>query len=680
MSHCCHEPVDHHAAGESEQKQYRQLLAKSIVAIVVGAIFFIGPYTGWFPVLDGSTDASRWFWVISLIVVAAVIVYSGRHFYIGAWSSFINHTANMDTLVASGTFAAWVYSAIVIVFGSHLPQSAHGVYFDTAALVIGFVNLGAAMEMKARGQTNAAIASLMALAPKTAIVVREGADQEIAIEAIVVGDTIRLRPGDSVPVDGKVINGETTVDESMLTGEPMPVKKSAGDDVFTGTSNQKGSILYHATRVGKDTALSNIIETVQKAQRSKPAIGKLTDKIASIFAPLVLILALVTALIWLNVGPPPIAAHVLVTSIAVLLIACPCALGLATPISIMLAVGKAAQHGIIVRNGDALQKAKQLTTVVLDKTGTITQGKPSVTDVLAVEGQDEKLVLQIAASLETSSEHPLAQAIIDRAKSLDLQTLPVEQFESMSGLGVKALVDGHQVLLGNRRLMDYNKLDCGAVESSANEWMQAAKTPVYIAIDGNVAGLLAIADAIKLDSKQAIAELTKMGLRVVMLTGDSRATATAVALQVGISEKNVIAEVMPADKDQAIAHLIEQGDIVAMCGDGINDAAALARAHVGFAIGSGTDIAIDSADMVLMNDSLAAVTTAIRLSRATMRNIKQNLFGAFVYNVCGIPIAAGIFFPLFGVLLSPIISGIAMAASSLTVVINANRLRWVKLK
>ncbi len=677
MSSCC-EINNHPSDGEAEKKQYRQLIYKSIVAIVVGAIFFIGPYLNIFPPIDST--AGRWFWLISLVIVAAVIFYSGRHFYLGAYQSFLHHNANMDTLVASGTFAAWLYSAISIVFSDYLPVVAQAVYFDTACLVIGFVVLGTSMEMKARGQTNAAISRLMKLAPDTATVVRHGEDVVVPIEEIKVGDTVRLKPGDRVPVDGKVIEGETLIDESMLTGEPLPVKKTNGDDVVTGTVNQKGSVLFHATRVGADTALANIIETVQKAQRSKPAIGKLTDRIASVFAPLVIILALITAVFWLTFGPAPVIAHTLMTGIAVLLIACPCALGLATPISIMIAVGKAAEHGIIVRNGDALQKAKSLTAVVLDKTGTITEGKPSVTDVVAVSGFEGNQVLRYAASIEGSSEHPLGEAVVARAKELELKLLGVDQFESLSGLGVKAMVEDRQVLLGNFRFMQHSKVDCKAVESDVNDLMRAAKTPVYVAVDGQLAGLLAIADAVKEDSKQAIAELKNMGLRVVMLTGDSRITAAAVANQVGIDDKDIFAEVMPVDKDQAIEQLSEQGEIVAMCGDGINDAAALARADVGFAIGSGTDIAIESADMVLMSDSLSCVATAIKLSRATMRNIKQNLLGAFIYNTCGIPIAAGVFFPVFGILLSPIIAGIAMAASSLTVVINANRLRLVRLK
>jgi Cu+-exporting ATPase len=680
MSQCCHVNVEvSESSAQEEQAQYRSLLLKSVVSIVVGSFFFLGPFTGLFPVLDGESVASHVFWPLSILIVASVIFYSGRHFYVGAYQSLKLHQANMDTLVTSGTFAAWFYSALVVTFGHFIPVSAHAVYLDTATLVIGFVLLGSALEMKARGQTNAAIEGLMALAPKTAVVVRAGEELSIAIDKIKVGDTIRLHPGDKVPVDGEVVEGDTAIDESMLTGEPLAVKKKCGDTVYTGTVNQKGSVLYRATHVGADTALSHIIETVQQAQRSKPKIGKLTDKIASIFAPIIIILALLTALVWMNFGPAPITAHVLLTSMAVLLISCPCALGLATPISIMLSVGRAAQHGIIVRNGDALQKARQLTTIVLDKTGTITEGKPSVTDMKALGGISDKQLMAYALSIEANSEHPLADAIVEHAQSLQAESMTVSGFEALSGLGVQATIQNETVLLGNRRLMDTQNISCVDVDATISAWMQAAKTPVFIAINGQLAGVLAIADSVKSDSKELIEKLQAMKLRVIMLTGDAKATAMAVATQVGIDYKDVIAEVMPSDKDQVIASLIDEGATVAMCGDGINDAAALARAHVGFAIGSGADVAIDSADMVLMTDSLAPVLTAISLSRATMRNIKQNLFGAFIYNICGIPIAAGILFPFFGVLLSPIVAGIAMAASSLTVVINANRLRWAKL-
>jgi Cu+-exporting ATPase len=675
MSGCCHAKEGQSA--EEEKKAYHLLLMKSTVALVVGAFFFLGPFTGLFPGL--SALSGEIFWVVALLVVACTILYSGRDFYLGAYSSFKNHQANMDTLVASGTFAAWLYSGIVIIFHHHIPVIAQGIYFDTACLVIGFVVLGSAMEMKARSQTNAAISQLMALAPSQAVVIRDGKEMVVAVADIQMGDTIRLKPGDKVPVDGQVIDGETYVDESMLTGEPLAVRKNAGSEIFTGTVNQSGAVLFQATRVGADTALANIIETVKKAQRSKPAIGRLTDKIASVFAPLVLILALLTALLWLNWGPPPVMAHVLMTAMAVLLIACPCALGLATPISIMIAVGRAASMGLIVRNGDALQQAARLTTVVLDKTGTITEGRPKVTDICVVDGVDASRLLQMAASIESQSEHPLATAICQKAKEAELGALPVTEFQAVTGQGVKAMVEGVSVLLGNERLLAQAKVDIASLQARKQQLAEQAKTPVYIAVNGQLLGLIAIADPVKSDAEKAIADMQKQGLRVVMLTGDSSATALAVAQSVGIPAEDVLAEVLPETKDQTIADLIAAGDIVAMVGDGINDAAALSRAHLGFAIGSGTDIAIDSADMVLMNGSLQGVVQAMALSRLTMKNIKQNLVGAFGYNVIGIPIAAGILFPWLGILLSPIISGIAMAASSLTVVANANRLRVQRL-
>jgi P-type Cu+ transporter len=675
LSSCCDHPVDRSEA--AEKKAYKALMRKSIVAIVIGAVYFMGPYFQLFP--GFFTTDGQVFWWLSAVIVAATILYAGRQFYVGAWHAFFNHTANMDTLVTVGTFAAWVYSVIVTAFGAHLPQAARGVYFDTATLVIGFVVLGSAMEMRARSNTNAAISHLMALAPETAMVIRDGDDVWVSIEDLVVGDVVRLRPGDKVPVDGIVTEGLSTVDEAMLTGEPLAVSKSKDDELMSGTVNQKGTLLYRATHVGADTALANIISTVKKAQRSKPEIGRLTDKIASVFAPAVLIFALITAIIWMNFGPAPIAAHVLMTSIAVLLIACPCALGLATPISIMIAVGKAAQNGIIIRNGEALQTARKLTTIVLDKTGTITEGKPDLTDCFIQGEFTEADVLQCVASVEANSEHPLAMAIVTHATAKNIEKKAVINFESLSGRGACAQVDGRQVIIGNARLMEDIEVSLSSVSEALDTMVSAAKTPIFVVIDGVFAALMAVSDPIKEDSKAMILRLKKLKLRVMMLTGDNKTTALAVARAVGIDEADVVAEVLPQDKADVIEAQVYAGQTVAMVGDGINDAAALARSHVGFAIGSGTDIAIESADMVLISGSLDGVVKAIMLSRTTMRNIKQNLLGAFLYNICGIPIAAGILFPFFGVLLSPIIAGIAMAASSLTVVMNANRLRLIKM-
>lgn len=651
-------------------------MRQSLVALVIGAFYFLTPFTDLLP--GFILISGKIFWIISLVLTGGVIIYSGRDFYLGAYRAFLNHTANMDTLVAMGTGAAWIYSAAVILFHQHIPASAEGIYFDTACLVIGFVVLGAAMEMKARSQTSAAITDLLSLSPSTATVVKEGNEQEVPIAEIQVGDMLRLKPGDKVAVDGRVFSGDTYIDESMLTGEPMPVKKVGGADLYAGTVNQLGSVLFQASRVGSDTALSHIIETVKKAQHSKPSIARLVDKISSIFSPLVMIIALLTGFVWLNWGPPPVAVHVLVTMMAVLLIACPCALGLATPISIMIAVGRAARMGLIVRQGEALQQAGRLTAVVLDKTGTITVGKPTVTEVVVVEGMKEHRLLQIASAIEQSSEHPLARAICEKARSESLSFVSASDFSAIAGHGVSARVEGEIYFLGNSRLMQREHLDLSPLQEALKRCTQSAKTPIFIATETKVLGLIAVTDPIKKEAIGAIAALKAKGLRIALLTGDHAGTAQQVANQVGISPERVYSEVLPQDKDRVIAQLIEEGEVVAMVGDGINDAAALSRAHLGFAMGAGTDIAIESADMVLMNDSLWGVVRAIELSQLTMRNIKQNLVGAFIYNVLGIPIAAGILYPWLGILLSPILSGIAMAASSLTVVTNANRLRWIK--
>jgi Cu+-exporting ATPase len=491
-----------------------------------------------------------------------------------------------------------------------------------------------------------------------------------------LGETLRVRPGDKIPVDGKIIEGHSSVDESMLTGEPIPVEKSQGDEVVGGTINKTGTFLFSATRIGKDTALAQIIEMVRQAQNAKPAIGRLADKISAVFVPTVLIIAVLTLLAWFNVGPEPRVSYMLVAAMTVLIIACPCALGLATPISIMVGVGKAAEYGILIRNGEALQQAGKLTTVVLDKTGTVTEGHPAVTAVVPRRGWDEARLLGVAASLETGSEHPLAEAIVSAAKTKGLKSSPVTDFEAVAGHGVAGKVDGRQALFGNSKLMQDHGIELGELPQRASELAAEARTPMYVAVDGQAAGIIAVSDPIKADSKRAVERLHAISLKVVMVTGDNRATAEAVARQVGIDE--VFAEVLPQDKAEKIALLQQRGEIVGMVGDGINDAPALARADVGYAIGTGTDVAIESADVTLIRGSLHGVADAIAISLATVRNIKQNLFGAFIYNSLGIPIAAGVLFPLTGLLLNPIIAGAAMAMSSVTVVSNANRLRWFK--
>jgi Cu+-exporting ATPase len=585
----------------------------------------------------------------------------------------------MDTLIALGTGTAWLYSMIIVADPQRVPAMAQHAYFEAAAIIIALINFGSALEMRARGKTSEAIKRLIGLQPKTARVIRDGKEQDIAISEVGLDETLRVRPGERIAVDGVIIDGHSTIDESMLTGEPMPVSKQVGDEVAAGTINKTGSFLFQAKRIGKDTALAQIIDMVRQAQASKPAIGRLADRVSAVFVPGMLIIAVITFLAWFNLGPQDQqTTYAIVTAMTVLIIACPCALGLATPISIMVGVGKAAEFGALIRNGDALQQAGRLQTVVLDKTGTVTEGRPTVTEIIpAGQWQDDE-ILQLAASLEQASEHPLAQSILQAAQQRELQLTAGSDFEAIAGQGVRARVDNRQLLLGNRALMQAQQVDIQQLEDRVDELNVRAQTVIYLAVDGELAGVISVADAIKADSAEAIRRLQRLGIDVVLLTGDNRATAQAVAKQLGIRE--VIAEVMPADKADKIAALQNVGHKVGMVGDGINDAPALARADVGFAIGSGTDVAIESADITLMRGSLHGVVDAIAISRATVRNIKQNLFGAFIYNSLGVPIAAGVLYPVLGLLLNPMIAGAAMAMSSVTVVSNANRLRWFRAR
>ncbi len=670
-------------AGDAEQIEekdqqdllyYQQSIKKSLIAGLIGFPLFIAALLGYLPSLESLTD--KVFWLVMGLLTLAVMLYSGRHFYVGAWKALQVHNANMDTLIALGTGTAWLFSMFVLAFTSWLPENAQHVYFEATAIIISLINLGSALESKARGKTSEAIKRLIGLQPKTARVVRDGKEMDIPIENVGLDETLRVRPGEKIAVDGKIVEGSSTIDESMLTGEPMPVEKNRGDEVASGTINKTGTFLFVSTRIGKDTALARIIEMVRKAQASKPAIGKLVDKVAAVFVPVVLILAVMTFLVWFNFGPSPSFTYALVATMTVLIIACPCALGLATPISIMVGVGKAAESGILIRNGDALQQAGKLSVVVLDKTGTVTQGNPAVTDIKSLAHTSDDECLALAASLELLSEHPLAEAVVIEANSRNLVLSDVENFQAIAGQGVIACIDGKQILLGNEKLMQKNNIDVDELQAEINVRSAEAKTPVYFAVNGKASGVITIADPIKADSKMAIKQMQEQGLKVVLLTGDNRVTAEAVAKSVGIDE--VIAEVMPDEKADKVKLLQQQGYIVGMVGDGINDAPALAGADVGFAIGTGTDVAIESADITLMRGSLHGVVDAIIISRATVRNIKQNLFGAFIYNAVGIPVAAGVLYPLMGLLLNPMIAGAAMAMSSVTVVTNANRLRLVK--
>jgi Cu+-exporting ATPase len=568
---------------------------------------------------------------------------------------------------------------VIVVWPEWVPVSAQHAYFEAAAIIIALINFGAALEMRARGKTSEAIKRLIGLQPRTARVIRNGIEMDVAIEDVGLDETLRVRPGERIAVDGDIIEGHSSVDESMLTGEPVPVQKQAGDKVVTGTINKLGTFLFRARRIGKDTVLAQIIEMVRAAQSSKPAIGRLADKVSSIFVPTVLIIAVLTFLAWFNFGPSGQSTTLaVVTTMTVLIIACPCALGLATPISIMVGIGKAAESGILIRNGDALQQAGRLDTIILDKTGTVTEGKPSVTEIVSSDKWGEEDILRWSASIEQGSEHPLAEAIMTAASDRQITLLEAKDFTAVAGRGVAAVVKDQQVLLGNRQLMQERDIDISAVMDVATALTHKAQTPVFLAVDGKMAGIISVADAIKNDSKAAIQRLHELGLKVVLLTGDNEATATAVARQVGIDQ--VVAEVLPEDKAAKVVSLQQQGKRVGMVGDGINDAPALASADVGFAIGTGTDVAIESADITLMGGSLHGVPDAINISRATVRNIKQNLFGAFVYNSLGIPVAAGVLFPFIGILLNPMIAGGAMAMSSLTVVSNANRLRFFKAR
>jgi Cu+-exporting ATPase len=659
---------------KADEAYYKRLMREMTIALGLGVPLMV--YSLVVGEMTVTTTAERVAWLVVGLLTLGVMLFAGRHFYIGAWKSFINHSANMDTLIALGTGTAWLYSMVVVLAPEAVPLMARHVYFEATAMIIGLINLGLALEIRARGRTSEAIKRLIGLQAKTARVERDGQEVDIPIEEVLEGDRVRVRPGEKIPVDGVVVEGHSTVDESMLTGEPMPVEKAEEDTVVGGTINKSGSVLFRATRVGKDTALARIISMVKQAQNSKPPIGRLADVISAYFVPAIMIIAVISALAWLNFGPEPAIAFAIVSATTVLIIACPCALGLATPMSVMVGVGKAAEAGVLIRNGEALQSASKITAMILDKTGTITEGAPQVTDILVVGERSEEDVLALAASLEQGSEHPLAVSIVESAKKQGLALGKSEGFNAIAGHGVEGSVDGQALLFGNEKLMRDRDVPIDAQIGQAQAMAAKAQTPMYLAVDGRLAALIAVSDPIKQDSVAAIKRLQKDGIRVVMLTGDNRDTAKAVAEQVGIKE--FFAEVLPEQKSDKVAELQQQGETVGMTGDGINDAPALALANVGFAIGTGTDVAIESADVTLMRGSLHGLADAIAVSRATLRNIRQNLFGAFIYNAAGVPVAAGLLYPFFGMLLSPVIAGAAMAFSSLTVVTNANRLRLFK--
>ncbi len=672
------EPFEKFDIIEEEQEEFvrfRMLMRKFIVAGIFGVIFYILGITNFTPPITETAGQIIWF-IIGIITVI-IMGYSGGYLYRNAFKAFLNNYATMDTLIALGTGTAWIYSQFITVFPNIVPPLAQHVYFEAALIIIALVDLGAALEIRARGKTSQAIKRLIGLQAKTARVLRDGQEIDIPIEDVQLNDIVRVRPGEKIAVDGEITEGHSTVDESMLTGEPIPVKKQVGDEVIGSTINKTGSFLFKATRIGKDTALAQIVNLVQQAQNTKMPIARLADTVSSFFVPAVMVISVLTGLIWFNFGPDPKVGFILVTSMTVLIIACPCALGLAAPISVMVGMGKAAENGTLIRNGEALQQATKLTAVILDKTGTITLGHPEVTEVYAANNLSQDNLLQLAASIESGSEHPLGEAIVESAKSKNLEILKINNFAAIAGHGVSASLDNKNILFGNDKLMTKNNINIDSLQNKALELANLGHTPMYMAIDNNAAGIIAVADPIKDDSKDAIGRLKKLGIEVVMLTGDNETTAKVVAKQVGIDK--VFADVLPEHKADKVKELQTQGHIVGMVGDGINDAPALAQADIGFAIGSGTDVAIESADITLMRSSIHGVTNAIAISGATLTNIKQNLVGAFFYNGIGIPIAAGILYPFIGLLLNPMIAGAAMALSSVTVVSNANRLRWFKV-
>ncbi len=621
---------------------------------------------------------------IEFALATPVVLWGGWPFFVRGWQSVVSWNLNMFTLIGLGVSVAWIYSVAALLFPQIFPPGLRhedgtvAVYFEAAAVITALVLLGQVLELRARARTNAAIQMLLGLAPNTARIVREdGQEEDIPLEQVQTGDVLRIRPGEKVPVDGEVIEGESNVDESMVTGEPIPVEKLTGDKLIGATVNANGSLLMRAEKVGADTLLSQIVNMVAEAQRTRAPIQKLADVVAGYFVPAVVLIAIAAFITWFAVGPEPRLAHAIVNAVAVLIIACPCALGLATPVSIMVGTGRGALAGVLIKNAEALEVLEKVDTLVVDKTGTLTEGKPRLVAVTTINDFDEAATLRLAASLERASEHPLAEAIVRGAEGKGIELVPTGDFLSITGKGVTGSVEGHEVALGNVKLLEHLGIDAANLQQEADQKRSDGQTVMFIGIDGKMAGLIAVADPIKESTAEAIGDLHKEGIKVVMLTGDSRITAEAVAAKLNIDQ--VHAEVSPEEKAEVVKKLQADGRIVAMAGDGINDAPALALAHVGIAMGTGTDVAMESAGVTLVKGDLRGIVRARRLSRATMRNIRQNLFFAFIYNMAGVPIAAGVLYPLFGLLLSPMIAAAAMSFSSVSVISNSLRLRKAKL-
>ncbi|MDX1000841.1 heavy metal translocating P-type ATPase [Sinorhizobium medicae] len=650
-----------------------------VLTVPVLALEMGGHLTNLHMLLGAQT--SNW---LQLVFATPVVLWAGAPFFERAWRSIVTRHLNMFTLIAMGTGVAWVYSVVATVAPGLFPatfRSGGGsvaVYFEAAAVITVLVLLGQVLELQAREQTGGAIRALLDLAPKTARRIRsDGTDEDIALEAVAVGDRLRVRPGEKVPVDGTLVEGRSSIDESMITGESMPITKEVGATLIGGTMNQTGGFVMEAGKVGRDTMLSQIVRMVADAQRSRAPIQRLADEVSGWFVPVVIIIAVIAFATWMAFGPEPRFAHGLVAAVAVLIIACPCALGLATPMSIMVGVGRGAQLGVLIKNAEALERFEKIDTLVVDKTGTLTEGKPKVTSIATTEGLTQPELLRVAATLERASEHPLAAAIVDVANERGVALGTAEDFDSPVGKGVTGTVEGRKVIIGSHRIMAEENVDVSSLTDRAEALRGEGATVIFTAIDGRVAGLFAISDPIKATTPAAVQALLKESVRVVMLTGDNKTTANAVARKLGITE--VEAEILPEHKSEIVARLRKEGRIVAMAGDGVNDAPALAAADVGIAMGTGTDVAIESAGVTLLKGDLQGIVRARQLSHATMKNIRQNLFFAFIYNAAGVPIAAGVLYPSFGLLLSPIIAAAAMALSSVSVIGNALRLRSVRI-
>jgi Cu+-exporting ATPase len=702
------------AQGRAQDEEFRELRLKAIVSLIAAAVGMIitmpvmraiagmgdgghamaepaDPFMRWShrtidPWLEG---AMPWLYRIDpqillytlLVLTVGVMAWAGRHFYTRAWASFRHHAADMNTLVAVGTGAAFLFSLVATFMPGFFRDRgvSPDVYYEAVLFIIGLILVGNMFEARAKRQTSHALRKLVDLQPETARVMRDGAEVEIAAGEVVAGDIVLVRPGERVPVDGEIVSGSSAVDESMLTGESMPVEKGEGDGVIGGTINRTGAFRYRATKLGADSMLAQIVRLMRDAQGSRAPIQKLVDRVTGVFVPIVISLAIATFVIWYVAAPGASLIPAFAATVAVLIIACPCAMGLAVPTAVMVSTGKGAEAGILIKGGEALQRARDVTIVVLDKTGTVTAGTPAVTDVVMAPeaGVDEERMLALAAALEASSEHPLGEAIVRYAVDRGIERLEAANFDSVTGRGAVGAVDGAALAIGNEALMGDHAVDVDPLRAAAERLGEAGRTPMYVAIDGRLAAVVAVADPIKPSSRDAIRRMREMGLAVVMLTGDNRRTAEAVAREAGIDR--VVADVLPAGKVDEIKRLQGDGQVVAMVGDGINDAPALAQADVGIAIGTGTDIAAEAADVVLMRGDLGGVANAIHLSRRTLGTMKQNLFWAFIYNVIGIPIAAGVLYPAFGLLLSPILASAAMAFSSVSVVTNSLRLRTLRL-